>query len=332
MFSDLRLVHHVEVAVVVVPDVLLVEPRDIGGAALLRFGVPHVPVGDQLHAVRVGVHRQDDHVAEDAHRLLIGLAGELVDGLDELLGAEHLGGVQAAVDPDHGLAFLRQRARLLVGQALGLGQPARDLAVAVQLLEVLGRRDDRHQLVAALGGLADALDDHPVGLRIELAHVLGELRVVRQHVVGANLVAEELLGCGDPERRNGGGSRGGGGLRARRLDGHQQGEGDECERSDGGVHGKRPQARHCSAESTRSSPAAKAGLARETAGVRRPPVAVRPSRPRAPAGNDEAGSRDRLVRSRHMTLVIPAARACRYIQGLEGGPTCGTYRNRSAAL
>ena len=54
----------------------------------------------------------------------IGAADHLVDHLAELLRAERLGGVQAAVDPDNGLAVLRQRARLLVGQALGQREAA----------------------------------------------------------------------------------------------------------------------------------------------------------------------------------------------------------------
>ena len=62
---------------------------------------------------------------------------------------------------------------------------------------VLGRGDDRHQLIAALGGLADRLHDHAIGFGVELAHELGELGVVRQHVVGADLVAEELFRRGD---------------------------------------------------------------------------------------------------------------------------------------
>ena len=52
-------------------------------------------------------------------RLGVVAADQLVDRLDQLLRAEHLGRVQAAVDPDDRLAFLRQRARLLVGQPLG---------------------------------------------------------------------------------------------------------------------------------------------------------------------------------------------------------------------
>ena len=64
------------------------------------------------------------HVVEEPHRLLVGAADHLVDHLAELLRAERLGGVQAAVDPDDRLAFLRQRARLLVGQPLGVARAA----------------------------------------------------------------------------------------------------------------------------------------------------------------------------------------------------------------
>ena len=58
-------------------------------------------------------------------RLLVVAAHHLVDRLDQLLRAEHLGRVQAAVDPDDGLAFLGERARLVVGQPLGMREPAR---------------------------------------------------------------------------------------------------------------------------------------------------------------------------------------------------------------
>ena len=225
----LRLVHHVEVAVVVVPDVLLVEARNLTGAALFRFGVAHVPVGHQLHAIGVGVRGEDDHVAQDAQRLVIGLADELKDGLGELLGAQHLGGVEAAVDPDHGLALAGQGAGGVVGEAVGQRQLARNLPVAVELLEVLGRRDDGHQLITAFGRLADGLHHHAVGLGVELAQVLRELRVVGQHVIGADWVAEELLGRGDPGDRRPG-------LGLRRREGEEDGEDGERKQSGCGSH------------------------------------------------------------------------------------------------
>ena len=131
---------------------------------LLGHRVAHVPVGDEIVAVRIRVHEQDDDVVQNPHRLVVGAADHLVDHLAELLRAERFGGVQAAVDPDDGLALFRERAGLVVGQALGEREPARDLLVAREVLVVLGRRHDRHQLVAALGGLADRLQHHAVGL------------------------------------------------------------------------------------------------------------------------------------------------------------------------
>ena len=65
------------------------------------------------------MHHEDDEVVEEARRLGVGPAHELPDGLDELLRAEHLGGVQAAVDPDDRLPVLRQLARLRLGDPLG---------------------------------------------------------------------------------------------------------------------------------------------------------------------------------------------------------------------
>jgi hypothetical protein len=38
--------------------------------------------------------------------------------LEELMRAQHFGGVQAAVDPDHRLALPRQRMGLIVGETL----------------------------------------------------------------------------------------------------------------------------------------------------------------------------------------------------------------------
>ena len=68
--------------------------------------------GDQLHAVRIGVDGEDDEVVQETQRLLVGAAHQLIDGLGQLLRAEDFGRVQAAVDPHHRLAFLRERARL----------------------------------------------------------------------------------------------------------------------------------------------------------------------------------------------------------------------------
>ena len=100
------------------PRVLGAEPRDRHVAAL------HVPVGHQIHSVRVHQHAQLNHVVQEAQRLVVGAADHLPDVLEQLLRAERFGGVQPAVDPDNGLALLRERAGGVVGQALGAGEAA----------------------------------------------------------------------------------------------------------------------------------------------------------------------------------------------------------------
>ena len=169
-----------------------------------RIGLAQVPVGDEVVAVRVGVDQQDDHVVEDAARLVVVAADQAVDGLDQLLRAEHLVGVQPAVDPDHRLALGGERLGLGVGEALGQGQAAGDLLVAAEPLLVLGRGDDGHQLRPALGGLADLDQRQPVRLGVELAPVVGQLPVGGELVVVADVEAELGLGGGDARCAGGG--------------------------------------------------------------------------------------------------------------------------------
>ena len=102
----LGLRRHVEVAVVVVTDVLLIEPRQAGSGSARRLRLAHVPARHQLHAVGVRMHGQDDQIVQEARRLGVGAGDELIHGLDQLMRAEDFSRVQPAVDPDHALAFL----------------------------------------------------------------------------------------------------------------------------------------------------------------------------------------------------------------------------------
>ena len=145
---------HVEVAVVVVTRVLLIQTRQVRRHALRRVGLAHVPVGRQFLAVRIGVHEQHDHVAQDAQRLGVVATDELIRGLDELLRSEDLARVQTAVDPDDRLSLGGQRAGLGVREVFGARQPPRDLLEAIERATVVGRRDDGHPLRAALLGSA----------------------------------------------------------------------------------------------------------------------------------------------------------------------------------
>ncbi len=137
-------VDHVAVAVVVVADVFLVEPRQ-PRPLVRRVGVLHQPLAHHLHPIRV--HRRPQHhdvVGQDLLDDRIARPAEQVVGqLRRHLGAGHLGGVAAAVDVDEGASLARERPRLGVGQVLGVGQALSNLAQAVELREVGRGRDQR---------------------------------------------------------------------------------------------------------------------------------------------------------------------------------------------
>jgi hypothetical protein len=71
-------VGHVEVAVVVVPRVVLVQDREIARGPLLGVVAAHVPVGHQFVAIGIRMHEQDDDLVEDAQRLSVIPRNELI--------------------------------------------------------------------------------------------------------------------------------------------------------------------------------------------------------------------------------------------------------------
>ena len=186
-----------EVAVVVVADVLLVQLRQVRQAPLLGIRRTHVPVRNQIVAVRIGMHEEDDHVVQNPHRLFIGAADHLVDHLAELLGAERFTGMQPAVNPDDGLPVLGERARLCIRQVLGQRESPRDVFVPSEVRVVLRRRHDRHELRTPLGGLADVLHRDARRFSGQLVPIRRDLLVVREEIVLAEVVAELLLRAGD---------------------------------------------------------------------------------------------------------------------------------------
>jgi hypothetical protein len=123
-----------------VPDVLLIQPRQ---ARELVWGadVLHVPLGHHLLPVRVDRRPQEeDHVVEDGFDVRIGRAAhEVIEELRRVLRSGDLRGVQAAVDVHECPAVTRQLACVGVGQPLGMRETPRDLAVAIDLAEVVRR-------------------------------------------------------------------------------------------------------------------------------------------------------------------------------------------------
>ena len=194
---------HEEVAIVVVADVLLVQPRQLRHRPLLRIRIAHVPVGDEIVAVGIRVNEEDNDVVEDAHGLLVGLAHHVVHHLAELLCADDFGGVESAVDPHDCLAFLRECARLRIGESLRVREARRDVLEAREPLVIRGRRHDGHEMRTAFSRLAHLVEHHAIGLAIQRAPVRGHLPVACEEVVVAEVGAECFHGRRDAGLRAG---------------------------------------------------------------------------------------------------------------------------------
>ena len=151
---------------------------------------------------------EDDALVEDAERLGVGAAGEIPERLDELVGTEGFGGVEAAVDPDDGAAFGGEGAGLVLGETLGAREALGDGAVVLELREVGGGGADDHPLGATFLGFSDIDEAEAIGGGGECFEIRLGLRVGRQVVVVADGEAEMLLRRGEGRGRSAGESEG----------------------------------------------------------------------------------------------------------------------------
>ena len=200
--ARLLLREHEPVAVVVVADVVVVEPGH-PAALVARAHVLAVPLG--LHGLAVGVERgneQEHDFPQPPRGLLVLGGGQGVRPLHRHLRRADLGRVDVAGHQQHQLALARQGLALGLAQAARVGDPPRHLLDARQVRDVLLRRDDRHDHLLAERRLAEVLQGHARRGRVQHPEVRRDLAVVGERAVGADRDAEELRG-----RWNGGGGR-----------------------------------------------------------------------------------------------------------------------------
>ena len=202
---------HDEVAVVVVADVFVIEAGQADEGTFLRIFLAHIPVGHELDAVGIGERGEQDDVVKKTPGFLIVAAQILIDRFRQLLGADALAGVQPAVDPEHGFAFLGEGLGFVIRQIAGQREARGDVAVVIELREVGGRADDRHVLVSSLAGRADFDQLHAVGFGGPRLPHLRDLAVVGDVVVVTDGETDQLLrtayfGRGGGRETKGGGS------------------------------------------------------------------------------------------------------------------------------
>jgi hypothetical protein len=194
--SCLRHGVHEPVAIVVVAHVRMVEPRRIGG---LERGVEDavVPALDDVEAVGVHHrHEEEHHVLPDLLHLGAFLRDHAVGESRHGLTRRPLRGVKPGVDPHDGRTFLRERLSF-VRIHPGPGEGRADLAPAVEIVQVVGTRDEEQLHRPPLHRGADGFHLHAVAGVGQLAIVRRDLVVIGHLVVGPRLEAEDLRRRGD---------------------------------------------------------------------------------------------------------------------------------------
>ena len=205
---DLR--EHVHVAVVVVADVLLVEPRH---RRRLELGAEVLVVPVDHHDLAVGVearHEQEDHVVEDVLHARRRVGGQPVDQLERHLRRADLGRVDAARDerrPPCPTGRSRRAARRSArrpGSRAGAAGRGSSRGASASPADAISSDDER----VALGRLAQLAHAHAVRCLLDEPEVLDDLVPARQLRVGADAEPEELLGRRDGCLRRSRGRRG----------------------------------------------------------------------------------------------------------------------------
>ena len=197
--DDLRLhlCKHVVVAVVVVADVVVVEPGE-AAALILGASVLVVPVDD--HHLAVGIdrgHDQKDYIVEPAEHRGVARGGNIVGELERHLSGTDLGRVDAAGDQHNGLAFGDEPLGFLLGKIIRVGQAAGDGTVVLQVLLIPFGGQNDHQHIVAERRFPGNLHRDAVRGRVELMKVFDHFRVGEQLSVLPDLMADETLRGGD---------------------------------------------------------------------------------------------------------------------------------------
>ncbi len=140
------------------------------------------------------MYREQDNVVQEPHGLLVGPADHLVHPLHELMRTEHLGGMQATVDPDDGLTLPRQAACFFFRHALCQREPPGYFLVPTEIRVIIRGGDDRHQLRAPLRGASNFLEHHPGRFLRQFRPICLQLRVRGEVIIIADIEAELFLG------------------------------------------------------------------------------------------------------------------------------------------
>ena len=199
-FPNILRLHNISlegVAIVVVADVLVIEPGQIRTFVL---GVERlaVPVSDHDLPVRIERrHDQRNHVIEHTLGLFVPAREQIVGQFWRHLAAANLGGVHAHRLTDHHLALGDQRFDLGLAEPAWVGELRADFPEAVELADVFRRGNNCQQERMPHCGGTHVDELHlPAALFFKKLVILDDLVPARHLAVAAQLEREKLLRWG----------------------------------------------------------------------------------------------------------------------------------------
>ena len=121
---------------------------------------------------------------------------QVVRELQNVLAARNLGRVQPAVDVDERFSLLGQTMRVGIRQAVRMREPLRDLAILLDVGQVLRARHEGEVPRMPVRRPSRLDQREPIACRVELPEVVDRLVVSGELVVVPWLEPERRFGCG----------------------------------------------------------------------------------------------------------------------------------------
>jgi len=183
---DLR--QHEPVAIVVMADVLVIEPGQ-GPALVPRPLVAAIPAHDRVEAV--GVHRRDhqhDHRVEQTAQFRIG--HQPVGECHAHLARRHFGRMDVVADQNDGRLTGADVCQRRIGEPPRIREERLRLLDLCEALLIGGGRDRQQQERTAFRRATERVHTHVAAALREPVHVAADLLPIGEHGIGAGLELE----------------------------------------------------------------------------------------------------------------------------------------------
>ena len=143
-----------------------------------------------------GGNEQKNHVVKNVASLGIGSRGKFVSQFNGFLAGADFGRMNIQTAHHDGFGLIDEGSGLLLGQIIWVSDLLLNPAVMIQILDVLGRRDDGQKEGFAQSRFSQFLNRNSVGFSIQHPEIIEDLIIIDEPPVGAHAETECFFGRG----------------------------------------------------------------------------------------------------------------------------------------